>query len=77
MGVVLQTSSHRLESLERCWQIDTRKCYDISWGAHSSDCTSSDYVYLSWHVTDRDLVGRLLDFDILITHKFTLFDLKN
>lgn len=50
---------------------------DISRGAHSSDCTSCYDTDLSWNMSNRYLIGRFLNFDILIAHKFTLFDLKD
>jgi hypothetical protein len=50
---------------------------DVSGRALSGHWASSNNLNESWNMTDWNLIGWLLNFNILIRHKFTLFDLKN
>lgn len=43
----------------------------------SGNWTSSNNFDLSWNMTNWHLIRWLLDLDILVTHKFTLLDLKD
>lgn len=77
MSIVCESFSH---SCKTCiWRRHVDTCYlnDISWGALSCDWASSNYFDSSWNMTDWNLIRWLLDFNILIAHKFTLLNLKD
>jgi len=77
MSIMGETFIHSSESC--VWRRHVNTCYlhDVSWGALSCNWTSSNNFNSSRNMTDWNLIRWLLNFDILITHKFTLLDLKD
>ena len=69
--------SHTSKTLIRRWHIDSCDLNNITWGTLSGDWTSCNYLDGSWNMTNWNLIRWLLDFNILVTHKFTLLDLED
>lgn len=57
--------------------VDTSYQNNVSGWALSCDWSSCDYFHLSWNMSDWHLIWWFLDLDILITNKFTRFNLQN
>jgi hypothetical protein len=77
MSIMGESFMHSSKSSVWRWHVDSCNLNNISWGAHSGNWTSSDHFNCPWNMTNWYLIRWLLNFDILVTHKFTLLDLQN
>ena len=68
-----QTSSHCLEPGKGSRHVNSSNCDDVSGGALLGVNTLGEDFHGSGDMTDGDLVGRLLDFNFLETHKLARF----
>ena len=63
--------------MKRRRHINTFYLDNISWGTLSCHWSFSNYLNLSWDMTDWNLISWFLDFNHLVTDKFTLLNLEN
>ena len=66
----------KIHFTRRCWHIDSCNLNNITWWAQSCHWTFRNNFKLNRNMTNWYLISLLLDFDFLITQKFTLFCLK-
>jgi hypothetical protein len=71
------TSPHSLETMELLGHIDSCACDNVTWSALASVDTLCDNIHGPGHMTDRNLIRRLLNFDFLETNKFARLDLHD
>jgi hypothetical protein len=74
---VNETGCHSFEPCELSRHVDSEDIYDIAWRTLTSHWTSSYYLDLARDMSNRHLLARLLNLDILISHEFALFDLNH
>lgn len=63
-------SAHRLETMELLWHVDTSACDNITRSTLASVDSLSYNVHSSWDMPNGNLVGRLLNFDLLVADEF-------
>lgn len=70
-------SSTSLKTCCNCSHVNSNNIYDVSRRALSRIMAPRDDIDLPRHVSDRYLIRRLLDLDLLVAHKLALFDLED